>query len=53
MHLDIEQIKQLPHIADITQATDPSIAYILKRDAIDGERVDGTMCHGKVRELVV
>lgn len=53
IHLTMEDVKQLPHISDISQATDMNLAYILKRDEVSGECTTGTMCHGKVRELVV
>gem|GEM_PF-4741831 len=41
----MSQVKQLPHISDISQATDENIAYILKRAPKDGEEVsDGMTC---------
>lgn len=55
VHLDIADLKKTPHITDLSQATDPSLAYILKRDALPGENCDGAICKGsgKVRELVI
>ena len=53
IHLDIAQVKQLPHITDMSHATDSTMAYILKRDIQDGECTEGTVCHGKVRELII
>lgn len=53
VHLDIENVKKLPHIADISQATDANLAYILKREPQEGESCEGAVCHGKVRELVI
>lgn len=55
VHLAIEDLKKTPHISDLSQATDPSLAYILKRDPLPGENCDGTLCKGsgKVRELVI
>ncbi|MFB0964497.1 MAG: leucine--tRNA ligase [Patescibacteria group bacterium] len=53
VHLDIENVKKLPHIADISQATDANLAYILKREPQEGESCEGATCHGKVRELVI
>lgn len=53
IHLAIEDVKQLPHISDISQATDTSLAYILKREPNVGEDTTGTLCHGKVRELII
>ena len=32
IHLAIEDVKQLPHIADISEAIDMNLAYILKRE---------------------
>jgi len=46
-------VKQLPHIADISQATDLNLAYILKREPKEGENTMGVLCHGKVRELII
>lgn len=55
VHLDIADLKKTPHIFDLSQATDPNLAYILKRDALPGENCDGAICKGsgKVRELVI
>lgn len=53
VHLEIENVKKLPHIADISQATDANLAYILKREPQEGESCEGAVCHGKVRELVI
>jgi len=32
VHIDIENLKQLPHITDLKEAVDPKMAYILKRE---------------------
>ncbi|MDD2891631.1 MAG: leucine--tRNA ligase, partial [Candidatus Gracilibacteria bacterium] len=53
IHLAMEDMKQLPHISDISEATDTSLAYILKRDEVVGECTKGALCHGKVRELMI
>ena len=55
VHLAIEDLKKTPHISDLSQATDPSLAYVLKRDALLGEDCKGTLGKGsgKVRELVI
>lgn len=55
IHLAIEDLKKLPHIADLSQAADPNSAYILKREALPGEDCAGAICKGsgKVRELVI
>lgn len=54
IHIDLENLKKLPHIDDISKATDPNLAYILKRDPKSDEvSCQNAMCHGKVRELVI
>ncbi len=54
IHLEIENIKKLPHISELSQAIDPNLAYILKRDPKDRESIcDFSTCHGKVRELII
>lgn len=54
IHLEKEDLKKLPQIDDISQATDMNLAYILKRDPLDSESVcDTVTCHGKVRELII
>lgn len=53
IHLAIGDIKQLPHIADISEATDMNLAYILKREPNAEEDTTGVLCHGKVRELII
>lgn len=37
IHLAIEDVKKLPHIRNISEATDMNLAYILKRDALENE----------------
>ncbi len=37
IHLAIEDVKKLPHITDISEAIDVNLAYILKRDEVEGE----------------
>jgi hypothetical protein len=47
IHLEIEQVKKLPHISDISEATDKNLAYILKRAPKAGEDdLNGTICPG-------
>lgn len=54
IHLEIEDIKKLPHIDDISKATDKNLAYILKREPKSDEvSCQNAMCHWKVRELVI
>lgn len=54
IHIDLENLKKLPHIDDISKATDKNLAYILKRDTKTWEEsCQNAMCHGKVRELVI
>ncbi len=54
IHLEKEDLKKIPHIEDISQATDINLAYILKRNPLPWEEVCDTMtCHGKVRELII
>lgn len=54
IHLEIEDLKKLPHIDEISKATDMNVAYILKRNPNPWETVcDKVTCHGKVRELVI
>ncbi len=53
IHLDVEDLKKLPHIDSLSQATDAGLAYILKRDALPGEACQGATCDGKVRALVI
>jgi len=37
IHLTLEDVKKLPHIAYISEATDLNLAYILKREPNEGE----------------
>lgn len=53
IHLELEDLKKLPHISDISEATDSSLAYILKREPKEDECNKDTMCSGKVRELII
>ena len=56
IHLDLEQVKKLPHITDIKEATDNNLAYILKREPEKWENCKWATCGcGKpmVRELVI
>ena len=56
IHLDLEQVKKLPHITDIKEATDNNSAYILKREPEKWENCKWATCGcGKpmVRELVI
>ncbi len=54
IHLAQEEVKKLPHIRDIADASDPKKAYILKRESQDGEYTEGsTCCSWHVRELII
>lgn len=53
IHLSLDDVKSLPHISDISEATDASLAYILKRDPQVWEDTTGVLCHEKVRELII
>ncbi len=54
IHIDLENLKKLPHIDDLSKATDKNLAYILKREAIVWEKCDRVSCWcGHVRELVI
>lgn len=54
IHLEKTDMKKLPHIFDIKDAKDPTLAYILKRDPVDSESSsDNTTCSWKVRELII
>jgi leucyl-tRNA synthetase len=54
IHLPIEQLQKLPHINNISEASDNNLAYILKRPPVNWESsCDGTTCSGMVRELIV
>lgn len=54
IHLEIEDIKKLPHIDDISKAVDKNLAYILKREPKSDEvSCQNAMCHWKVRELII
>lgn len=53
IHLSMDDVKNLPHISDITEATDANLAYILKREPQSGEDTTGVLCNGKVRELII
>jgi isoleucyl-tRNA synthetase len=37
IHLEIPNVKKLPHISDISEASEKNMAYILKRDPKAGE----------------
>jgi leucyl-tRNA synthetase len=55
VHLDIEDLKKLPHISDISESIDKNLAYILKRDprVSEVECLDRCGCDGKIRVLVL
>ena len=54
IHLDMENVKKLPHISSLMEATDENTAYILKRNACVGESTDRVSCGcWSVRELVI
>ncbi len=54
IHIELENLKKLPHITDLSQATDLKLAYILKREAKIWESCDRVSCGcGHIRELVI
>ena len=57
IHLDHAQLHKLDHIWDICEATDPTKAYLLKRDPLPGEDTQRVTCgcgaNAKVRVLVL
>ena len=54
IHLEIEDLKKLTHITDLSQAKFLNMAYILKRQPNPGESCDRVKCScGHVRELVI
>ncbi len=54
IHLELENLKKLPHINKLEEATDKNLAYILKREACAWEETDRVSCGcGSVRELVI
>nr|MDD3719714.1 class I tRNA ligase family protein [Candidatus Gracilibacteria bacterium] len=54
IHIELENLKKLPHITKIAEATDLKLAYILKREANKGESCDRVSCGcGHIRELVI
>lgn len=53
VHLDLEDLKKLPHITSLAQATDVDTAYILKRAPLADEKCDGATCGDHVRVLVI
>lgn len=54
IHIELENLKKLPHISSLEEATDENTAYILKRNACVGESTDRVSCGcWSVRELVI
>lgn len=54
IHLDLEDLKKLPRIDDLSQAVDKNLAYILRRNPYPWENTDRVTCKcGHVRELVI
>ena len=53
IHLDNEVVASLPRISDISEATDPTLAYVLKSQPIECINPSTLCSHGKVRELVI
>ncbi len=55
IHLEIPNIKKLPHINNISEATDKNLAYILKREPKSWENTAWAVCHHtwKIRELII
>ena len=54
IHLQIEDLKKLPHITDIKEIKDKNLAYILKREPNPWEKAcNNTTCNWKIRELII
>ncbi len=55
VHLEKVNMKKLPHVSDVSEATDENIAYILRRKPEEGEDVKGAICPNswQVRELII
>ena len=54
IHLELTDLKKLPHITSLEEATDKDMAYILKRMPLENENCSWTTCGcGHVRELVI
>lgn len=54
IHLEISDLKKLPHISDLSEAKDSSLAYILKRNPENWENIKWCSCScWHVRELVI
>lgn len=53
IHLDNDVVASLPRISDISEATDPTLAYVLKSESSEGVNPSTLCSHGKVRELVI
>lgn len=54
IHLEISDLKKLQHISDLSEATDNSLAYILKRNPENWENTNWCSCGcGHIRELVI
>lgn len=54
IHLKVEDLKKLPHISSIQEATDKNIAYILKREAKKWEEnCENAKCNWMIRELII
>lgn len=54
IHLELTDLKKLPHITSLEEATDKNMAYILKRNPLENENCSWATCGcGHVRELVI
>ena len=54
IHLELTDLKKLPHITSLEEATNKDMAYILKRNPIENENCSwATCCSGMVRELII
>jgi len=54
IHLELTELKKLPHITSLEEAIDNNMAYILKRMPIENENCSWATCGcGSIRELVI
>ena len=53
IHLDNDTINHLPRITDLSEATDPNKAYVLKSEASEHVNPAALCSKGKFRELVI
>ena len=55
VHLEKINMKKLPHVSYVSEATDKNKAYILRRKPEEGEDIKGAICPNswQVRELII